>query len=173
MNRFAAIALALFLAIPSLALAEPIKATGTVEVFFSPNGGAEAAIIREVDRAKTEILIQAYTFTDKRLAGAITAAKRRGVHVEAILDKGNAAGKYSVATYLKNAGVPVLIDNSVPLAHSKNIIIDRQTVITGSYNYTRQAERNTESLLVLKGNPALTESYTGNYARRKALSEPF
>ena len=173
MKRFAAIALALFLALPSLALAESIKAIGTVEVYFSPNGGAEAAVIRELDRAKTEVLMQAYSFTNKDIARAITAAKKRGVHIEAILDKSNITGRYSAATFLKNAGIPVLIDGTTPIAHSKIFIIDRQTIITGSFNFTKQAERNAENLLILTGNPQLVARYTGNFARRKALSNPF
>ncbi len=42
--------------------ANAITATGTVEPYFSPDGGCEQAIVREIDHARTEILIHAYTF---------------------------------------------------------------------------------------------------------------
>jgi phosphatidylserine/phosphatidylglycerophosphate/cardiolipin synthase-like enzyme len=56
-------------------------------VYFSPNGGATEAIVRELKEAKTEILVQAYNFTSKEIAKALVDAKKRGVHVEIILDK--------------------------------------------------------------------------------------
>lgn len=172
MNRFVTLALAAFLALPSPALAESLKATGTVEAYFSPNGGAEAAVVRELDRAKSEVLIHAYAFTNRAIARAIIEAKKRGLKVEAVLDKSNLAGRYSAATFLKNAGVPVLIDSAHPINHNKVIIIDRQTLITGSMNFTAQGERaNAENMLVLRGNPALLRLYLADYDRHKAHSE--
>ena len=37
----------------------PIPSTGTVDVYFSPNGGATDAITREIGKARQEILVQA------------------------------------------------------------------------------------------------------------------
>jgi len=57
-----------------------------VEVYFSPNNGATDAIVREIDRARSEILVQAYSFTSAPIAKALLKAHRRGVKVRAILD---------------------------------------------------------------------------------------
>jgi hypothetical protein len=35
----------------------------TIEVYFSPHGGATEAIIKELNKAKSTVLVQAYTFT--------------------------------------------------------------------------------------------------------------
>jgi hypothetical protein len=35
----------------------------TWSVYFSPNGGCTEAVIREVDKAKTSVLVPAYSFT--------------------------------------------------------------------------------------------------------------
>ncbi len=58
-----------------------------VQVYFSPNGGCTDAIIKEIDNAKSEILVQAYSFTSTTIAKALLEAHKRGVMVEAILDK--------------------------------------------------------------------------------------
>ncbi len=40
------------------------------QVYFSPNGGCTGAIVRELRKAKQEILVQAYSFTSKDIAKA-------------------------------------------------------------------------------------------------------
>lgn len=97
-----------------------LPSSGTVEVFFSPVGGATAAIVREIDSAKSEILVQAYSFTSKPIAKALVQAKKRGIRIEAVLDKSNATGKYSGATFISNAGIPVWIDSQHQIAHNQN-----------------------------------------------------
>jgi phosphatidylserine/phosphatidylglycerophosphate/cardiolipin synthase-like enzyme len=57
------------------------------QVCFSSNGGCTEAIISQIDKAKSEILVQAYSFTSAPIAKALTDAFKRGVKVEVILDK--------------------------------------------------------------------------------------
>jgi phosphatidylserine/phosphatidylglycerophosphate/cardiolipin synthase-like enzyme len=156
------------------AIGTPIQSTGTVEVFFSPNCGVTESIVREISKARSEVLVQAYSFTSKPIAKALLDAHKRGVKVIAVLDKSQRREKYTGATFLANAGIPVLIDDQHAIAHNKIIIIDRQTLITGSFNFTKAAEeRNAENLLVLKGNPQLVEKYLKNFEEHKGHSEPY
>ena len=57
------------------------------EVYFSPNGGCTDAIVRELDKAQSTVLVQAYSFTSYKIAKALLDAHKRGVKVEIILDK--------------------------------------------------------------------------------------
>ena len=66
-----------------------------VQVYFSPNGGAAEAIIKEIGGARTEILVQAYSFTSTPIAKALVEAHKRGVKVQAILDKSQRSERYS------------------------------------------------------------------------------
>ena len=155
-----------------------IQSTGTTEVFFSPRGGATEAVVREISNAKQEILIQAYGFTSKPIAKAILDAKKRGVGIVAVLDKSNIKknkdkNRYTEATFLRNAGALVLIDSAHPIAHNKVIIIDRSTLITGSFNFTMAAEKNAENLLVIKSNKPLIDKYFTNFDEHKAHSERY
>ena len=169
---FLAVVLSIILPLASLAAALP--ATGTVEVFLSPPGGPTAAIVREIQDARSEILVQAYSFTSAPIAKALVEAKKRGVRVEAVLDKSNATTRYSSATFLLNAGVPVWIDREHAIAHNKVMILDRKVIITGSFNFTRAAEeKNAENLLVFHGNAPLVEVYLKNYLEHKEHSKPY
>jgi phosphatidylserine/phosphatidylglycerophosphate/cardiolipin synthase-like enzyme len=54
----------------------------------------------------------------------------------------------------ENAGLPTYIDDRHAIAHNKIVIIDGQTVLTGSFNFTKQAdENNAENLLVIQIHP--------------------
>jgi phosphatidylserine/phosphatidylglycerophosphate/cardiolipin synthase-like enzyme len=143
------------------------------EVYFSPNGGCTKAIVNEISQAKSEIYIQAYSFTSAPIAKALVEAHKRGIKVEAILDKSNVTGNYSSATFLKNAGIPTFIDSQHAIAHNKIIIIDKETVITGSFNFTRAAEeKNAENLLILKSKE-LANQYLTNWEKHKNHSTPY
>lgn len=158
----------------SLCVAEEFKAIGTIDIFFSPKGDATDAIVRELDNARSEILVQAYSFTSAPIAKALVEAKKRGVKVEAVLDKSQRKERYTSATFVSNAGIPTFIDAAHAIAHNKIMIIDRQTLITGSFNFTKAAEeRNAENLLVIKGNAPLVKRYIENYAKHKEHSEPY
>lgn len=68
-----------------------------------------------------------------------------------VLDKSQRREKYTSADFVAHAGVPTYIDDQHAIAHNKIMIIDRQTLVTGSFNFTKAAEeRNAENLLVLK-----------------------
>jgi phosphatidylserine/phosphatidylglycerophosphate/cardiolipin synthase-like enzyme len=165
------------------ALGSPQSTGPEWSVYFSPTGGATQAIVEELGRAKTSVLVEAYTFTSVPIAKALVEAHTRGVRVEVILDKsqrgfihGVAAGpaligsQYSAADFLAHSGISVLIDSEHAIAHSKAMVIDDQVVITGGFNFTKAAEsQNAENLLVIH-DPALAAKYTANWQVHAAHS---
>lgn len=145
--------------------------TSKIQVYFSPNGGATDAIVREISTAKKTIKIQAYGFSSVPITDAIIKAKERGVGIDIILDKSNNTAKYSSATFLENHGIIVMIDHKPHIAHSKIMIIDSETIITGSFNFTKAAEyNNTENLLIINNNPDLVKAYLHNFENREKES---
>ena len=120
------------------------------------------------------MLVQAFSFTSKPIAKALLDAKKRGIKVEAVLDKSNATATYSAATFLANAGIDILIDSEHAIAHNKIMIIDRSVLITGSFNFSNSAEnKNAENLLVIKGNKPLLNKYLKNYEEHRSHSMPY
>lgn len=145
-----------------------------VAVYFSPSGGCTDAVVRELNAAKKSVRVQAYSFTSAPIAAALRDAKRRGVDVEAVLDKSNRTDKYAAATFLVNQGITTLIDAEHAIAHNKIIVVDEATVITGSFNFTKNAEeRNAENLIIIKDALGLVKEYLANYDRHKAHSQPY
>lgn len=164
----------IFLSHPTIAHADQFKSTGTIDVYFSPDGGTTAAIVNELNSAKSEILIQAYSFTSAPIAKALIEAKKRGIKTEVVLDKSQRSEKYSSADFVAHAGIPVYIDAKHKIAHNKIMIIDRNTLITGSFNFTKSAEEsNAENLQIQKGNKPLVDRYIQNYEEHKGHSEGY
>jgi phosphatidylserine/phosphatidylglycerophosphate/cardiolipin synthase-like enzyme len=151
------------------ALVRRVTTPPTVEVCYSPKGGCTEAVIREIGRARHEVLVQAYSFSSKPIAEALIAAKTRGVQVAVLLDKSNEAEAYSDLPLLIEHGLAPLIDSHHAIAHNKIMVIDRHTILTGSFNFTHQAEaENAENLLILKGHPGLAKQYCENFAAHKS-----
>lgn len=153
--------------------AAPPKSTPQLSVYFSPKGGCTEAVVRELAAAKKSIYVQAYSFTSAPIAGAIVDAHKRAVHVEVILDKSQRSEKYTSADFVAHAGVLTFIDSKHAIAHSKVMVIDEETVITGSFNFTKAAEEsNAENLLVIRDR-SLAAKYLANWQSHRAHSEPY
>src|SRR4051794_9645459 len=103
-----------------------------VQVYFSPKGGCTEAVVANLDHATNSVFVQAYSFTSAPIAKALVDASRRGVKVQVILDKSQRSEKYTEADFLRNSGVPPLIDSRHAIAHNKIMIIDHGIILTGS-----------------------------------------
>lgn len=146
----------------SLQASELIINNAPVKVLFNPGGRCTEAIIEEINSAKTEILMQTYDFTSVPIAAALVEAHKRGVEVRVIIDERKSETQESQATFLANQKIPIYIDREHPSAHNKVVIIDGKTVITGSFDFTLQAEMNAENLLIIKCSK-LAKLYVGNW----------
>jgi phosphatidylserine/phosphatidylglycerophosphate/cardiolipin synthase-like enzyme len=129
--------------------------------------------VAELNKAKNEILVQAYSFTSQPIAKALVDAHKRGVRTEIILDKSQRGEKYSAADFTAHMGVPTYIDSAYAIAHNKIMVIDQETVITGSFNFTKAAEeRNAENVLIIKSKE-LAKEYLDNWENHKAHTEKY
>jgi phosphatidylserine/phosphatidylglycerophosphate/cardiolipin synthase-like enzyme len=143
-----------------------------IQVYFSSNGGCTDAINKALGQAKSEIFVQAYSFTSASIAKALFDAQKRGGKVQVILDKSQRTQKYSSATFLKSSRIPTFIDDRHAIAHNKIMIIDREIVITGSFNFTKVAEeKNAKSVSQSRIKPG--EADMENWERHREHSERY
>lgn len=155
-----------------------IAASGTIELAFSPWDEPESALLRAIGEARETILVQAYAFTSKRIAGALIQATKRGVRVEVLADaKMHRRAEGNVLPQLVRSGIPVALETRYAAAHNKVLVIDaaaaNPVVVTGSYNLTWSANRrNAENLLILRGNRDLAAAYERNWQRHRREAEP-
>jgi phosphatidylserine/phosphatidylglycerophosphate/cardiolipin synthase-like enzyme len=134
-----------------------------VEIYFSPKGGCTNAIIEKIGAAKKSVFVQAYTFTSEPIAKAFIDAHKRGTKVIVILDKIQKSQPYSWANFIAHAGAPTRIDTKHVVEHDKIIIIDEDTVITGSLNYTKGSEEKNAENIVILHSKEVAEKYFKNW----------
>lgn len=164
MQRQLKAVIAVFLLLSCLARAET--------VFFSPKGGCEAAIVAQVRKAKTSVLVQAYSFTSQPIAQALLQARMRHLEVRVILDGSWPTTALKVEQLLAAGDIPVLADSKHAIAHNKILVIDGAVVVTGSFNFTSQAEHsNAENVLVVR-DTKLAAQYAANWQVHAAHSLP-
>jgi phosphatidylserine/phosphatidylglycerophosphate/cardiolipin synthase-like enzyme len=176
--------------LPALALAQPSPTTDAavvpesppvpvsvpmtqIRAYFTPGHTVETAITDEIDAAQNTIRVQAYSFTNPLIVQALADARLRGVDVIVVLDKSNRTQRSSVAELAQRAGIQTLIDDRHAIAHNKIMIIDDRIVITGSYNFSRAAEKsNAENLVIIESAP-IARKYQQNWQKHHQHSKPF
>jgi len=147
--------------------------TSPATVCFTPGGPCTEDIVQAIDGARKSVYVQAYSFTSEPIADALIGAYKRKVRVEALLDKSQEKAPYSLTSDIADAGIPTYIDKKHAIAHNKVMIIDKGTVITGSFNFTYAAEnKNAENVLIIKSTD-LAKSYLNNYIEHKSHSVKF
>lgn len=123
-----------------------------VTPFFSPKDKVLTNnIIPLMDKAKNYIYIPAFIITHDELANALIRAQNRNVKIKVILDAANASHSRSKVKLLRQAGIPVKVENYAGKMHSKSIIIDDKYIIAGSMNFSNSGEnKNDENCLIIE-----------------------
>jgi phosphatidylserine/phosphatidylglycerophosphate/cardiolipin synthase-like enzyme len=156
-----------------------IAAQGSVQVAFPPWDDAESLLVDTLGRAQREILVQAYLLTSRPIAASLIAARERGVAVSVLADaRQHADNPGSLIGVLADKGIAVWLETRYRHAHNKIMIIDDGTkdvvVVTGSYNFTRSAQRmNSENLFLLRGNTELARRFRYNWERHRNDASEF
>ena len=166
--------LAVLLAIvwPAFAHAERAE----VQAAFTPGDNIAAMIVERIRGAQSSVRMQAYLFTDKRIANAMLAAVKRGVRVEIVADEAQAeSGGAPYLHALRREGARIYSAAPGGAAHNKVLIIDADrpggAVITGSYNFTRAANaRNAENVVVISGSPGIARRFVDNFDYHRSLA---
>jgi phosphatidylserine/phosphatidylglycerophosphate/cardiolipin synthase-like enzyme len=132
-------------------------------IYFTPPAGAASGLIKQIDGAKKSIKVMAYGFTATNLAEALVRAKRRGIDVTLIQDEKSAQNNRETLPILLAAGIEVRSDGKHAIQHNKVMLIDDDIVITGSYNFTKSAEkRNAENIMIVRSTYA-AKRYADNW----------
>jgi phosphatidylserine/phosphatidylglycerophosphate/cardiolipin synthase-like enzyme len=150
-----------------------------VDVYFAPQDDISLYLVDFISKAQRRVWLAGYTFTMPEIARAVSQAKARGLDVRVVLDASQSGEKYSGATYLRNAGVPVWINSRHAIMHHKFVVCDDDRVGFGSANFTKAAmagrkadpaRSNAENFNLFVGVPALAKQYADEFERLTAES---
>ena len=134
-------------------------------VFTSEDKAIEESIIPVVNSASQSIRFLAFSFTDFPLASAMIQRAQNGVDVAGVFEK---VGSDTDAAELKTlycAQIPVRRDGNSAFMHNKVIVVDQRYVITGSLNFSTNAEDNNDENVIIIDNPDIARLYIQDFDR--------
>ncbi len=133
-----------------------VMLSGTeVENYFCPEDNCKLRVINALKAAEKSIYFMTYSFTDEDIGNLLWNKQYLGVDVRGILEK-RQLGKYSRYEDLENFSI---IDKNPYTMHHKVFIIDNKTVITGSYNPTKNANENNDENILIIHSPDVAQSF--------------
>lgn len=143
------------------------------DAFFFPNPESEKKLIRYLKKAQKTLIVAVFTLTNDDLANEVRKANKRGVNVRIISDDDLMKMQGSDIRNMYQEGIEVRVDLD-PRAqmHHKFCVIDGYLLITGSFNWTKQAVNKNQENLVVMDDPQLAELYTKEFDRMWIQFEP-
>ncbi|MEL6343370.1 MAG: phospholipase D-like domain-containing protein [Myxococcota bacterium] len=123
----------------------------TVEGLFSPQDKPITNGVRPLlQNAQERIDLAVFYLTHKQIAADLIAAHQRGVQVRVIVDATSAKNGFTKHEVLRQAGIPVKIENWGGKMHAKAVAIDGQHIVIGSMNWTSAGEGgNDENTMIV------------------------
>lgn len=153
----------------------PRKAGGTtpkltiagvsVENYFAPEDKVLDKIVARLKSATKTIDFLAYSFTDDAMGDVILARFKAGVTVRGVFEATGSETRFSEYGRFKDAKLDVWQDGNPYLMHHKVLIIDNQTVIFGSFNFSANANEDNDENLLIVDDPSLAAQFTTEFLR--------
>ena len=137
-------------------------------VLFGAEDRVASKLVPLLESAKQSIIFMAFSFTQDDMGAAVLERFEAGVDVMGIFETRGSETKHSELTALHCAGALVAQDGNPRTFHHKVFIIDEKMVITGSFNFSNNANKSNDENLVIVNNPDIAKQYLQEFDRRWA-----
>lgn len=138
------------------------------ENYFCPEDNCKGQVIEELLKAKKSIYFMIFSFTDEEIGDVLLFSNVK--NIKGVFEKVQAASQYSQYQRLKDFGLDVKIDGNPANMHHKVFIIDRKTVITGSYNPSKSGNSKNDENIIIIEDEKIAKEYVEEFNKIWALS---
>ncbi len=139
-----------------------------VQVWFAAEDDVVSRLIPLVENAQSNIRFMAFSFTHDDLGAAVLASAEAGIDVQGIFEVRGSETQYSELPALYCADVPVRQDGNPRTFHHKVFIIDDKILVTGSLNFSNNADNSNDENVVVITNSDIAALYLEEFERRWA-----
>lgn len=136
-----------------------------IQVLFGSEDDAIEHIIPYVEAAQSSIRFMAFSFTQDDLGDAILARAEAGVDLAGIFETRGSETSSSELGKLFCAGYPMRQDGNPNTFHHKVIVIDGKVVITGSLNFSENADKSNDENVIIITDPEIAKLYLQEFDR--------
>ena len=135
------------------------------QVYFSPGEECVNHIIDLINEAYNQLDVCVFTISDDRISRAIVDAMKNGVDVRIISDNFKLEDTGSDIEDLSRVGIPVKLDTTENHMHHKFMIVDKKTLLTGSYNWTRSAALYNQENVISTDDEFVVEKFVSEFEK--------
>jgi len=154
---------------PSTVDLQSTRLDGTpIQVLFAAEDDVISRLIPQVQGAQRSVYFMAFAFTHDELGNALKQLADDDVDVRGIFETRGSETDYSELRPLYCAGLPVRQDGNPGTFHHKVIIIDEEIVITGSLNFSENADRSNDENAIIIRNADIAQLYLQEFYTRWA-----
>jgi phosphatidylserine/phosphatidylglycerophosphate/cardiolipin synthase-like enzyme len=144
----------------------PVSLPPGVAVYFNPQDDIKARVRALIAAARTEILVNQYAITDPDIAAdLVDAYKLHHVFVAVILEERPAVTNYSTPQYFLLNDINVVVYEGPGCNNQKYLIIDRELVVTGSYDLTLAAAHDNLENIFVAHDAGVAAAFYNNWCR--------
>ncbi len=137
-----------------------------VETYFGAEKDIALVLSRALARAEQEILFMAFSFTNDQIGESLLGRVDAGVETRGVfetLGSDTSFSYYPIMQVMRLSNLQVRQDGNSQFMHHKVIIIDRQTVIFGSFNFTDNANRQNDENVVIVHDPTFASFFVEEF----------
>jgi phosphatidylserine/phosphatidylglycerophosphate/cardiolipin synthase-like enzyme len=142
-----------------------VNGTQIVVIFTSEDPALENAIVPIVKSATKSIRFLTFSFTDYPLADAMSQRAQAGVDIAGVFEKFGSETEASELRNLMCRKLPVRQDGNPGFLHDKLIVVDERIVITGSMNFSTNAEKSNDENVIIIDNADIARLYLQEFER--------
>ena len=143
----------------------------SIQVLYGAEDEVATLLSELLARAESEIRFMAFSFTHDDMGGTMLSRANAGVDVAGIFEQRGSETEYSEMPALYCAGLPVRQDGNSRTFHHKVLIIDQHIVVTGSFNFSANADESNDENVIIIDNAEIAAEYLKEYDRRWAEAE--
>lgn len=139
-----------------------------ISIYFSPEDNVIGNIDSVLAGAQRSIRFMAFSYTQQDMADIMLGRARSGVDVRGIFERTGSETRFSQLTPMFCAGLSVRQDGNPFVMHHKAIVLDAETVLVGSFNFSANATNSNDENLVVIRDATIAAQYLAEFDRRFA-----
>jgi phosphatidylserine/phosphatidylglycerophosphate/cardiolipin synthase-like enzyme len=136
-----------------------------IETCFGPEDACAEQLTQHLHQAQRDIKFMVFSFAHDALGQAMLTRARAGVTVTGIFETNGSETRHSEYGRLKRQRLDVVQDGNPYLLHHKIMILDEQTVVLGSFNFSHNADRSNDENLLIIHNTELAAQFLAEFER--------
>jgi phosphatidylserine/phosphatidylglycerophosphate/cardiolipin synthase-like enzyme len=137
-----------------------------IQVYFAPEDEVGEKLAKLIDGAQSRVRFMAFSFTHDEIGQAVMQRAHAGVTVEGIFESRGSKTQYSELTAFYCDNLAVRTDGNPRTFHHKVFIIDDETVVLGSFNFSAGADEGNDENVLIVTNAEIAARYNAEFDKR-------